>query len=75
MLKGEPLLECVTCQCLTINHILVECVEYDIFRLILFGNNVSLKDIFNNVSPNKPSQKSWIIQYFVPHLLYFKNII
>ena len=54
LLKGEPPPECVTCQCrLSINHILVECIEYDIFRLILFDNNVTLKDIFNNVSPNK----------------------
>ena len=37
----------------TINHILVECVEYDIYRFILFYNNVTLTVILNNVSPNK----------------------
>ena len=51
LLKGEPSPEYVTCDCrLTINQILLECVEHDIFRLILFDNNVNLKDIFNNVS-------------------------
>ena len=46
-------MECVACHCrLTINHILVDCIEYDIFRLILFDNNVTLTDIFNHVSPN-----------------------
>ena len=36
LLKGEPPPECVTC-CfrLTISHILVDCIEYDFFRLIL----------------------------------------
>ena len=54
LLKGEPPPECVTCNChLTISHILVDCIEYDFFRLILFENNVTLTDIFNNVSPNK----------------------
>ena len=38
---------------LTISHILVDCIEYDFFRLILFENNFTLTDIFNNVSPNK----------------------
>ena len=33
LLKGAPPPECFTCQCrLTINHILVECVEYNILR-------------------------------------------
>ena len=32
--------------CLTMNNILVECIEYDIF-------NVTLKDIFDHVSSNK----------------------
>ena len=54
LLKGEPPSECVTCNCrLTISHILVDCIEYDFFRLILFENNFTLTDIFNNVSPNK----------------------
>ena len=54
LLMGEPPPECVTCSCrLTISHILVDCIEYDIFRMILFENNVTLRDIFNNVSPNK----------------------
>ena len=54
LLKGEPPPECVTCNChLTISHILVDCIEYDLFRLILFENNFTLTDIFNNVSPNK----------------------
>ena len=54
LLKGEPPPECVTCNCrLTISHILVDCIEYDFFRLILFENNFTLTDIFNNVSPNK----------------------
>ena len=44
----------ITCNCrLTISHILVDCIEYDFFRLILFENNFTLTDIFNNVSPNK----------------------
>ena len=31
LFKGEPPSECVTCQCrITINHILVEYVDYDI---------------------------------------------
>ena len=54
LLKGDPPPECVTCDCrLTISHILVDCIEYDFFRLILFENNFTLTDIFNNVSPNK----------------------
>ena len=56
LLKGEPPPECVTCNCrLTISHILVDCIEYDFFRLILFKSNftLTLTDIFNNVSPNK----------------------
>ena len=54
LLKGEPPPVCVTCNChLTISHILVDCIEYDFFRLILFENNFTLTDIFNNVSPNK----------------------
>ena len=54
LLKGEPPPECVTCNYrLTISHILVDCIEYDFFRLILFENNFTLTDIFNNVSPNK----------------------
>ena len=54
LLKGEPTPECVTCGYrLTISHILVDCIEYDLFRLILFDNNFTLTDIFNNVSPNK----------------------
>ena len=36
LLKGEPPPECVTCNCrLNISHILVDCIEYDIFRFIL----------------------------------------
>ena len=51
LLKVEPPPECVTCNCrLTISHILVDCIEYDFFRLILFENNFTLTDIFNNVS-------------------------
>ena len=43
LLKGEPPPECVTCNCcLTISHILVDCIEYDFFRLILFENNFTL---------------------------------
>ena len=54
LLKGEPPPECVTCNCrLTISHILVDCIEYDFFRLILFETNFTLTDIFHNVSPNK----------------------
>ena len=54
LLKGEPPPECVTCNCrLTISQILVDCIEYDFFILILFENNFTLTDIFNNVSPNK----------------------
>ena len=54
LLKGEPPPECVTCSChLTISHILVDCIEYDFFRYLLFENNFTLTDIFNNVSPNK----------------------
>ena len=54
LLKGEPPPECVTCGCrLTISHILVDCIEYDFFGLIMFDNNFTLTDIFNNVSPNK----------------------
>ena len=53
-IKGEPPPECVTCNFrLTISHILVDCIEYDFFRLIWFENNFTLTDIFNNVSPNK----------------------
>ena len=54
LLKGNPPPECATCNFrLTISHILVDCIEYDFFRLILFENNFTLTDIFNNVSPNK----------------------
>ena len=42
LLKGDTPPECVTCGC----------IEYDIFRLILFENNAILTDKFNNVSPN-----------------------
>ena len=53
MLKAKLLPECVTCHFRsTINHILIDCFKYDIFKLILFDNNVTLKDILNNVSPN-----------------------
>ena len=53
LLKGEPPPECLTCQCrLTIEHVLVECIEYDFFRPIYFGNHVTLKDVFANVSVN-----------------------
>ena len=51
LLKGEPPPECTTCECqLTIQHILVDCIEYDFIRPELFGNNTTLKDIFDNVS-------------------------
>ena len=74
LLKGDPPPECVTCCCrLTISHILVDCIEYYFFRLILFDNNFTLTDIFNNVSLNKIIsfiKKSWIVQHFVTHLLY-----
>ena len=51
LLKGEPSPECTTCECqLTIQHILVDCIEYDFFRSELFVNNTTLKDIFDNVS-------------------------
>ena len=54
LLKGEPPPECVTCKCyLTISHILVDFIEYDFCRLILFENNFTLTYIFNNLSPNK----------------------
>ena len=54
LLKGEPPPECVACNCrLTISHILVDCFEYIFFRLILFENNFTSADLFNNVSPNK----------------------
>ena len=55
LVNGESPPECVTYHFRpTINHILlVDCIEYEIFRLILFDNSVTLKDIFNNVSPNK----------------------
>ena len=34
LLKGEPPPECVTCNGrLTISHILVECIEYDVFQI------------------------------------------
>ena len=50
LLKGEPPPECTTCECqLTIQHILVDCIEYDFIRPELFGNNTTLKDIFDNV--------------------------
>ena len=59
LLKEEPPPEYVTCNCrLTISHILVDCIEYDFFRLILFENNFTLTAIFNNVSPNKSSHFS-----------------
>ena len=49
---------------------MVDCIEYDFFRLILFENNVTLTDIFNNVSKQNHLiyQKSWIVQHFVTHL-------
>ena len=49
--EGEPPPECTTCECqLTIQHMLVDCIEYDFFRSELFGNNTTLKGIFDNVS-------------------------
>ena len=53
-----------------ISHILVDCIEYDFFRLILFDKNFTLTDILNNVSPNKIISLNWIVQHFVTHLLY-----
>ena len=53
LLKGDPPPECVMCDCHLTISILVDCIEYDFFRLILFENNFTLSDIFNNVSPNK----------------------
>ena len=51
LMKGELPPECWSCQCrLTIEHVLVECIEYDFFRPIYFGNHVTLKDVFANVS-------------------------
>ena len=50
LLKGDPPPECVTCDC---RHILVDCIEYFFFRLILFDNKFTLTDIFNNVSSSK----------------------
>ena len=41
----------VNCR-LNISHILVDCIEYDIFGLTSSDNNFSLTDIFNNGSPN-----------------------
>lgn len=53
LMKQEPPPECVTCQCrLTIQHILVDCIEYDFFRTDLFKDNVTLYSIFKNVSPD-----------------------
>ena len=37
------------CQ-LTIQHILVDCIEYDFIRPELFDVNTTLKEIFDNVS-------------------------
>ena len=71
LLKGEQPPECVTCSCrLTISHILVDCIVYDFFRLILFENNLTLTDIFNNVSPNKIISfiKRAVVQHFVTNL-------
>ena len=34
---------------LTISHILVDGIEYDFFRLILFENNSTFTGIFNNI--------------------------
>ena len=54
LLKGDPPPpppECTTCECqLTIQHIFVDCIEYDFIRPELFGNNTTLKDIFVNIS-------------------------
>ena len=51
LLKGEPPPECTTCECqLTIQHILVDCIEYDFIRPELFDVNTTLKEIFDNVS-------------------------
>ena len=44
LLKEESSPEYVIC------YILVDCNVYDIFRLILFDNNVIFIDIFNNLS-------------------------
>ena len=41
----------LTCQCrLTVEHVLVECIEYDFFPSIYFGHNATLKDVFSDVS-------------------------
>ena len=36
--------------CVPVIIILVECVEYDIFRSILIENDATIKHIFHNVS-------------------------
>ena len=51
LLKGEPAPECTMCECpLTIQHILVDCIEYDFICPELFDVNTILKEIFDNVS-------------------------
>ena len=47
LLKGEPPPECVTCNCrlTTISHILVDCIKYVFFRLMLVDKKNTLTDI------------------------------
>ena len=52
LLKGEPIPECVPCQCpLTVRHILVECIDFDIIRSNYF-NVASIHELFRDVRPS-----------------------
>ena len=51
LLKGEPPPECIPCNCpLTINHLLIECVDFNDVRQ-RFYQVPTLQDLFKTVKP------------------------
>ena len=53
LLKGEPVPECISCQePLTVEHILLHCVEFNHVRPQFFHCN-NIRELFDKVSPQK----------------------
>jgi len=53
LLKGEPMPECIPCQCpLTVKHILIECIDFSHIRPQCF-NVQTLEDLFTDVPSSK----------------------
>ena len=54
LLRREPQPVCIPCQCpLTVQHILLECVDFHFTRTKYFNNIASMRQLFEEVHPSK----------------------